>query len=63
MCMRITAKSLGRTGWFSRICNHIHEHEHLQVNTSGKSYAHVYLEILVPDMSTYSQYVITFEIT
>jgi hypothetical protein len=35
----------------------------LQEITSGTSYLYVYLKILVPDTSTYSLYMITFEIT
>lgn len=35
----------------------------LQATNSEVSYVYVYLEILVPDKSTYAQYVITFEIT
>lgn len=35
----------------------------LQEITSGTSYLYVYLKILVPDTSTYSLYIITFEIT
>jgi len=35
----------------------------IQATTSGTSYIYVYLKILVPDTSTYSLYVITFEIT
>jgi len=35
----------------------------LQASTSGTSYLHVYLKILVPDTFTYSLYMITFEIT
>lgn len=61
MFMRITVNSLGRTGRFSRICNHIHS-----VNTSkhiGTLYFYVYLKILVPDTSTYNVFVTMFEIT
>ena len=35
----------------------------VQASSSGTSYLYVYLKILVPDKSTYSLYVITFEIT
>jgi len=35
----------------------------LQASTSGTSYIYVYLKILVPDVSTYAKYIITFEIT
>ena len=35
----------------------------LQATTIGTSYLYVYLKILVPDTSTYSLYIITFEIT
>jgi hypothetical protein len=35
----------------------------LQASTSGTSYLYVYLKILVPDTTTYSLYIITFEIT
>jgi len=35
----------------------------LQANDSNVSYVHVYLEIRVPNKTTYAQYVITFEIT
>jgi len=35
----------------------------LQASTSGTSYLNVYLKILVPIVSTYAQYTITFEIT
>jgi hypothetical protein len=35
----------------------------LQANTSGTSYVYVYLEIRIPDKTTYAQYIITFEIT
>jgi hypothetical protein len=35
----------------------------LQEISSGTSYLYVYLKILVPDTSTYSLYIITFEIT
>lgn len=34
-----------------------------EANSTGTSYVYVYLKILVPGKSTYSQYVITFEIT
>jgi len=35
----------------------------LQADNSEVSYVYVYLEILVPNITTYAQYVITFEIT
>jgi len=35
----------------------------LQANNSQVSYVYVYLEILIPNKTTYAQYVITFEIT
>jgi len=35
----------------------------VQASASGTSYLYVYLKILVPDTSTYSLYIITFEIT
>jgi hypothetical protein len=35
----------------------------LQANNSEASYVYLYLEILVPNKTTYAQYVITFEIT
>jgi len=35
----------------------------LSAGTSGTSYLYVYLKILVPDTTTYSLYIITFEIT
>jgi hypothetical protein len=35
----------------------------LQANNSGVSYINVYLEILIPDKTTYAQYVLTFEFT
>jgi hypothetical protein len=35
----------------------------LQANNSGTSYVYVYLEIRIPNKTTYAQYVITFEIT
>jgi hypothetical protein len=35
----------------------------LQANNSEVSYVYVYLEILVPNITTYARYVITFEIT
>lgn len=35
----------------------------LSATSTGTSYVYVYLEILIPGKSTYSQYVITFEIT
>jgi hypothetical protein len=35
----------------------------LQANNSTVSYMNVYLEILIPDKTTYAQYVLTFEFT
>jgi len=35
----------------------------LQANNSEVSYINVYLEILIPDKTTYAQYVLTFEFT
>ena len=35
----------------------------LEATNSEVSYVYVYLEILVPDITTYAQYVVTFEIT
>ena len=36
---------------------------HTDSTGAGTSYVYTYLEILVPDTSTYAQYIITFEIT
>jgi hypothetical protein len=35
----------------------------LQANNSEVSYINVYLEILIPDKTTYAQYILTFEFT
>jgi hypothetical protein len=35
----------------------------LQANNPGVSYINVYLEILMPDRTTYAQYILTFEFT
>jgi len=35
----------------------------VQANSTGTSYVRTYLEILIPNTSTYAQYIITFEIT
>ena len=35
----------------------------VQTNSTGTSYAYVYLEVLVTDTTTYAQYIITFKIT
>ena len=35
----------------------------LQANNSDVSYINVYLEILIPDKTTYAQYILTFEFT
>ena len=34
----------------------------VEANSTGTSYVYVYLEVLIPDTSTYAQYIITFEI-
>jgi len=36
---------------------------HVEASSAGTSYVYVYLEILIPNKTTYAQYVITFEIT
>jgi len=36
---------------------------HVATSSAGTSYVYVYLEILIPNKTTYAQYVITFEIT
>jgi hypothetical protein len=36
---------------------------HVETLSGGTSYVYSYLEILVPDITTYAQYIITFEIT
>ncbi len=36
---------------------------HVETSSAGTSYVYAYLEILVPDKTTYARYVITFEIT
>jgi len=35
----------------------------LDASNSEVSYIYVYLDILVPDKTTYAQYILTFEIT
>jgi len=35
----------------------------VEASSTGTSYVYVYLEILIPDTTTYAQYIITFEIT
>jgi len=35
----------------------------VEANSTGTSHVHIYLEILIPDTTTYAQYIITFEIT
>jgi len=35
----------------------------VEANSTGTSYVHVYLEVLIPTTTTYAQYVILFEIT
>jgi hypothetical protein len=35
----------------------------LDASSSGTSYVYVYLDVLVPDKTTYAQYILTFEIT
>ena len=35
---------------------------HVEVSNAGTSYIYAYLEILVPNTTTYAQYIITFEI-
>jgi hypothetical protein len=36
---------------------------HIETSSSGTSYVYAYLEILVPNTTTYARYIITFEIT
>ena len=36
---------------------------HVETSSGGTSYVYAYLEILVPDTTTYARYIITFEIT